>query len=110
MAPGVVQAFGMDPDGLRQLRVPTFLTVGASDTMTPPAENAAYAAQHIPNARLWVIPGEVDHEIFTNECDQEGRNEFPESCIDRPGVDRHALHGEIAAAAIRFFTDNLHPR
>ena len=110
MAPGIIQAFGMDPEGLGQLKIPAFLTVGASDTQTPPDENAAFAAKYIPNAQLWIIDGAVDHEIFTNECDQEGRNEFPESCIDRPGVDRHALHAQIAKAALQFFEINLSPR
>ena len=110
MAPGVIQAFGMDPDGLRQLDVPAFLVVGAGDTQTPPNENAEYAARYIPGAQLWVIPGEVDHEIFTNECDEEGRSEFPEGCIDKPGVDRHALHGEITEAALAFFGDKLSRR
>ena len=107
MAPGIVQAFGMDADGLRAANIPIFLTVGASDTQTPPEENAVFAARYIPGAQLWVIPGGVDHEIFTNECDDEGRNEFPEGCVDRPGVDRHALHAQIAAAALRFFKDHL---
>lgn len=31
MAPGMVQAFGMDGDGLRPLDVPAFLVVGAGD-------------------------------------------------------------------------------
>ena len=110
MAPGIIQAFGMDAAGLGELKVPAFLTVGASDTQTPPKENAVFAARHIPHSQLWVIPGAVDHEIFTNECDEEGRNEFPEGCIDRPGVNRHILHGEIAARALKFFGDNLHAR
>ena len=100
--------FGMDPDGLRQMTIPAFLTVGAADTQAPAAENAVFAARYIPNSELWVIPGAVDHEIFTNECDEEGRSEFPEACIDRPGVDRHALHAEIAAAALKFFSNSLH--
>jgi predicted dienelactone hydrolase len=107
MAPGVVQAFGMDAEGLRQLRVPTFLVVGEGDTQTPPKQNAEFAAKYIPDAKLWVIPGPVGHEVFTNECDDEGKNEFPEACIDHAGVDRHALHGQIAAAALRFFEENL---
>jgi predicted dienelactone hydrolase len=105
MAPGVIQAFGMDEAGLRQLGVPAFLAVGAADTQTPPAENAAFAARYIPGAQLWVIPGPVGHEIFTNECDEEGKNEFPEGCIDAPGVDRATLHAEIAAAALKFFDE-----
>ena len=48
-------------------------------------------------------PGLVDHEIFVNEFDDEGRDEFPEACIDAPGVDRHAIHEAVGAAALKFF-------
>jgi predicted dienelactone hydrolase len=107
MAPGIVQDFGMDEAGLRRLDVPAFLTVGAGDTQTPPKSNAEFAARYIPDAQLWVIPGPVGHEIFINECDDEGRDEFPEGCIDAAGVDRHALHDQIAAAALKFFGEKL---
>ena len=76
MAPGDIQGFGMDADGLRHLTVPAYLIVGARDTQTPPAENAAFAAKYIPHATLNVIPGLVDHEIFVNACNAEGRNNF----------------------------------
>ena len=103
MAPGIIKAFGMDEDGLRQLTIPTYITVGARDTQAPPKDNAEFAAKYIPNAELYVIPGEVDHEIFVNECDEEGRDEFPEACIDAPGVDRAAIHQSVGAAALKFF-------
>jgi predicted dienelactone hydrolase len=108
MAPGIIKAFGMDEAGLRELKLPTYITVGARDTQTPPKENAEFAAKHIPHAELYVIPGPVDHEIFVNECNEEGRDEFPEACIDAPGVDRGAIHATIGAAALRFFDTNLH--
>ncbi|MGH6919717.1 MAG: alpha/beta hydrolase family protein, partial [Geminicoccaceae bacterium] len=107
MAPGVIQAFGMDEAGLRELSVPTYIIVGASDTQTPPEDNAEFAARYVPNAELDVLPGQVDHEIFVNECNQIGRDEFPEACIDAPGVDRAALHRTIGDAAIRFFDGAL---
>lgn len=107
MAPGIIQAFGMDAAGLRHLTVPAYLIVGAGDTQTPPGPNAAFAAKYIPHATLKVIPGPVGHEIFTNECDAEGRDEFPEACIDAPGVNRARLHAEIGAAALVFFARSL---
>ena len=107
MAPGIVQAFGMDATGLGHLAVPAYITVGARDTQTPPEPNAVFAARHAPHAELAVIPGDVDHEIFVNECDQEGRDEFPEACIDAPGVDRHAIHLDVARDVIRFFDATL---
>jgi predicted dienelactone hydrolase len=107
MAPGIVQAFGMDEAGLRQLKVPAYITVGAADTQAPTAENAAFAARYAERAVLHVIPGRVDHDIFVNECSETGRNEFPQACIDAPGVDRGSIHAQIGEAAVRFFDASL---
>ncbi len=106
MAPGDIQGFGMDAAGLRQMAIPAYLIVGAGDTTTPPEDNAGFAATHIPNAELDVLPGPVGHEIFTNECDQIGRDNY-EACIDAPGVDRAELHEHIGNAAVTFFDTNL---
>jgi predicted dienelactone hydrolase len=110
MAPGDIKAFGMDEAGLRQMAIPTYLIVGAGDAATPPDENAAFAAKYIPHAQLDVLPGPVGHEIFDNECDQVGRDNFPDGCNDAPGVDRIKLHEHIGNAALQFFDTNLHVR
>lgn len=110
MAPGDIRGFGMDEAGLRQMAIPTYLIVGAGDTTTPPAENAAYAARYIPHAQLDVLPGPVNHEIFDNECDEVGRDNYPESCIDAPGVDRVKLHAYIGSVALKFFDRKLNIR
>ena len=110
MAPGDIQGFGMDEAGLRQMAIPAYIMVGAGDTTTPPKENAEFAAHYVPHAQLDVLPGEVGHEIFTNECDQIGRDNFPESCVDAPGVDRVKLHEYIGSAALKFFDANLNVR
>jgi len=107
MAPGIIKAFGMDEASLAKMKTPAYITVGARDTQTPPGPNAEFAAAHIPGAKLVIIPGLVDHEIFVNECDEEGRDEFPEGCIDAAGVDRAAIHGEIGQAAVAFFREAL---
>jgi predicted dienelactone hydrolase len=110
MAPGDIKGFGMDEAGLRQTAIPTYLIVGAGDTATPPDDNAAFAAKYIPQAQLDVMPGPVNHEIFDNECDQLGRDNYPESCNDAPGVDRVKLHEHIGNAALQFFDAKLHVR
>ena len=79
MAPGDIQGFGMDEAGLRRMAIPAYIIVGAGDTTTPPKENAEFAAEYIPHARLDILPGPVGHETFTNECDQIGRDNYPES-------------------------------
>ena len=75
-----------------------------------PTKNAAFAAKYVPHAQLDVLPGPVGHEIFDNECDQLGRDNYPESCADAPGVDRSKLHEYIGNAALRFFDANLNVR
>ena len=110
MAPGDIQGFGMDEAGLRQMAIPAYLIVGAGDTTTPPDENAGFAARYIPHAQLDVLPGQVNHEIFDNECDQIGRDNYPEACNDAPGVDRVKLHEYIGSAALKFFDTNLNVR
>lgn len=110
MAPGDIQGFGMDEAGLRQMAIPAYLIVGAGDTTTPVDENAGFAAKYIPRAQLDVLPGPVGHEIFDNECDQIGRDNYPEACNDAPGVDRAKLHEYIGNAALQFFDLNLRVR
>ncbi len=107
MAPGDLPGFGMDAAGLRKLALPTYIIVGARDTQAPPKENAEFAAANVPHAKLDVLPGLVDHEIFVNECDQLGRDSWPEACIDDPSVDRAAWHAHIGEAALKFFDANL---
>jgi hypothetical protein len=92
------------------MAIPAYIIVGAGDTTTPPKDNAAFAAKYIPHATLDVLPGPVGHEIFTNECDQLGRDNYPEGCIDPPGVDRTKLHEYIGNAALTFFDANLNVR
>jgi predicted dienelactone hydrolase len=107
MAPGDIQGFGMDEAGLRQMKIPAYIIVGAGDTTTPLKENAEFAAKYIPHARLDVLPGQIKHEIFNNECDQVGRDNYPDACIDGPGVDRGKLHEYIGNVALKFFDANL---
>jgi len=107
MAPGDIQGFGMDEAGLGEMTIPAYLIVGAADTATPPKENAEFAAKYIPHAKLDVLPGQVGHEIFGNECDQIGRDNYPDACIDAPGVDRAKLHEYIGNVALKFFDANL---
>jgi hypothetical protein len=62
------------------------------------------------HVQLDVPPGPVNHEIFGNECDQVGRDNYPEACVDAPGVNRAELHEYIGNAALRFFDSHLKVR
>lgn len=107
MAPGDLKGFGMDEAGLKQMKIPAYLIVGESDTTTPAADNAGFAAKFMPKAKLDVLSGPVRHEIFDNECDQIGKDNYADACIDAAGVDRAKLHDYIGKAALDFFNANL---
>jgi hypothetical protein len=51
--------------------------------------------------------GNVNHEIFGNECDQIGRDNYPEACVDAAGVNRAELHEYIGKAELSFFDSHL---
>ncbi len=76
MAPGVLQDLGMDEAGLHRLRVPGYIAVGAYDTSHPPGgtlnSRLTIFSGSLPN----VLPGDVDHEVFGNECTQGDATSF----------------------------------
>ena len=57
-----------------------------------------------------MIPGRVDHDIFVNECNGDGKNEFPQACVDAAGVDRATIHESVGNAAVKFFDAGLNVR
>jgi predicted dienelactone hydrolase len=93
MAPGIIKAFGMDEEGLKQLDVPAYITVGEGDTQTPPKENAEFAAKYIPKAELVVIPGASTTRSSSMNATKRGRTNSP-----RPAGMRRAW------TALRFMT------
>ena len=51
-----------------------------------------------------------DSYIFVNECNEDGRNEFPQACVDAAGVDRATIHESVGNAAVKFFDAGLNVR
>ena len=57
-----------------------------------------------------MIPGRVDHDIFVNECNEDGRNEFPQACVDAAGVDRATIKESVGTAPVKFLDAGLNVR
>ena len=85
MAPGVIQAFGMDEAGLRQLGVPTYIIMGAADTQTPPEDNAEFAARYVPNAELDVLPAGSTTRSSSTSATRSEKTSFRRPASTRPG-------------------------
>jgi predicted dienelactone hydrolase len=105
MAPALGPAFA--PASLKTIAIPVAIIAGAQDSIVPVDANAKYDAAQIPHAALTIFPGEVDHYVFVDECTEAGRSSLPLLCVDRPAVDRAAIHNEAIDLAGKFFATHL---
>jgi predicted dienelactone hydrolase len=105
MAPALGPAFA--PASLKTIAIPVAIVAGAQDSIVPVDANAKYDAAQIPHAALTIFPGEVDHYVFVDECTEVGRSSLPLLCVDRPAVDRAAIHDEAIELAAKFFSSQL---
>ena len=93
-------------EGARQIGIPLRVVVGTHDELAPPGANAEHLARHVPGAELLSLP-EVGHYTFLSRCGWAGRLFLGELCRERSGVERAAVHAEVAADAYAFFERTL---
>jgi predicted dienelactone hydrolase len=105
IAPGLSET--QTADSLHQIHIPVELVVGAADPLAPAANNADWLRANIHNARETVLPGNVAHYTFLDTCTAAGKTQLPTNCADAPGVDRDAIHAQVSAMAVDFFTHSL---
>jgi predicted dienelactone hydrolase len=103
IAPPLESAF--QPASLNAITVPVALLVGAADPLVAPDE-VRRIAKAIRSSTLHVVPG-AGHYTFLDECTPAGRTELPQLCVDAPGVDRRAVHQDVARRAAQFFDAKL---
>jgi predicted dienelactone hydrolase len=95
---------------LQQINIPVEIVAGAADRIAPPAENAQFFAANIKNATLTILPGAVGHYTFLDVGTDVGKRQLPDLYVDNPGVDREAVHKQVAQMAADFFEQELAPR
>jgi predicted dienelactone hydrolase len=100
MAPAIGEAF--TEATVSGIRIPVDIVVGRTDTVTPPATNAERLAKLIKGAKFTVLSGNAGHMVFGSLCTPLGQRTY-EGCRDEAGVDRMAVHSEVAELAYAFF-------
>ncbi|MCB4767191.1 hypothetical protein LGR54_01100 [Ancylobacter sp. Lp-2] len=102
MAPApTVRAF--TPESLAAIRAPVGLTVGGADREAPGEAGAIWLRDRLSASRLLPLAAEVGHYALLGECTPAACRAAPEICVDAPGVDRAAVHAEVAALALDLF-------
>ena len=107
IAPAVARAF--TPESLQKIGIPVEIVAGAADSIAPPAENAQFFAANIKGAQLTILPGGVGHYTFLDVGTEAGKKQLPQLFVDNPGVDREAVHQQVAEMAAGFFDKELTP-
>jgi len=108
IAPALGHAF--PAESLQKIAIPVEIVVGAADPIVPPAENAEFLASNIKGAKLSILPGGVAHYTFLDVGTDAGKKQLPQFFADNPGVDREAVHKQVAEMAAEFFDKELAPQ
>ena len=98
--------FTQTQESLRAMRLPVELVVGAEDRTAPAEDNASWLRENVRGARETILPG-VSHYTFLDSCLASAGPAAASYCEELPGVDRAAVHAQVAAMAVDFFSRAL---
>lgn len=104
MAP--VMGPALDPQSLATVAIPARIVVGDSDDQAPADLTARPVTKGVPGASLRTLAS-VGHDAFLAPCALRGRLLASDLCTDAGGVDREAVHAEVARDAAEFFDHAL---
>lgn len=70
--------------------------------VTPSQKNAAFYAEHIPQAKLITVKG-ASHFSFMNRCSKLGQEGMPHLCQDT--LNRQQFHEKVSKQIIEFLNN-----
>ena len=92
---------------LEDVQVPVLLYTGNQDHILDWKKNAGALARKLPQQPdLRVLDG-AGHFVFMSPCSEEELEATPDLCTDTQGLDRKAIHRDLAASAAEFFDVSL---
>ncbi len=104
IAPAVGEAVTLD--SLHDIAIPVRIAYGTSDRIAPPPLNALRYANWIPGATTMPVL-DAGHYTFLDTCEPAAVRSLPFICADSAGIDRDAIHAQVAEDAATFFQQTL---
>jgi predicted dienelactone hydrolase len=101
-APAIPNAF--EPDGLRAVKVPVQLWVGAHDAIVT---NATLVRTLLPTPPDYHVVANGGHFAYLSPCNDLLARSAPEICTNPPGFDRAAFLHRFQQSVIAFYRDHL---
>jgi predicted dienelactone hydrolase len=108
MAPALGYVF--DRAGLAEVQVPIRLYRPSADEFLVHPWNAERIARMLPRRPEYQVIDRAGHFVFLAPCTTRFSAQAPVICRDPPGIDRTAMHAQLNAEMIDFFTRTLPPR
>jgi predicted dienelactone hydrolase len=97
---------GFTEPGLRGLRIPSLVIGSVQNDFLPYASHAGRAAR-IKGAQIVRLDRGEGHFVYVDECELPIEVMGVPLCSDRAGVDRKAVHADLAALIERFLQRRL---
>lgn len=93
--------FTLTEESLHAMKLPVEIVVGTADRIAVARDNADYIHAYVRGSRETVLPN-VGHYTFLDTCAAESKAKLGAYCADDAGVNRDAVHAQVAAEAVRF--------
>jgi predicted dienelactone hydrolase len=108
--PRIVAAVLLDPavgpgfcaETLATVRAAVLVVGSTNDDFLPFEHHAGHYAKCLANATLIQLDGGEGHFVYVNTCNSELAVDGVPLCVDRPGVDRDAVHAKLAPQILMF--------
>lgn len=89
-------------DSLAGIALPSLIVGARNDDFLPWEAQGRRYADGIPGSRRFLLQGQEGHFVFLDSCQYAVEVMGVPLCRDRPGVDREAVHRELASRLIAF--------
>lgn len=106
ISPALGQGFTQQQQ-VKAIQAPLFIVGSQSDSMAPVETNARHFHKLITGSDYFEFTGQTGHYVMLNEAIDEVKKSDPIYFQDAPSVNRHEVHSQTAALAIRFFRNTL---
>ena len=94
---------GHDAASLANVRMPVLIVGSEDNDFLPFTRHAGHYAALLPNAALVTLRNGEGHFVYLNSCTSDLSANGVPLCRDRQGVDREAVHADLAARILAFF-------
>jgi predicted dienelactone hydrolase len=93
---------GHSVEALARVHVPVLIIGSRDNDFLPFEHHAGRYSAHLPNASLVTLEGDEGHFVYLNTCASDLVSNGVPLCVDRPGVDRAAVHARVAPLVLTF--------